>query len=97
MCDIINTRTRINQILNAAILGGFGDCSMKTDALVQQCFCALQAYYGDLCIEEGLKRKAEEFVAAHLARSGEESGSSAAQRRKQGAASTVRDRGWLSN
>jgi hypothetical protein len=54
--------------LNAAISDGFGDWSMKTDALVQQCFCALHAYYGDLCIEECLKRKAEEFVAAHLAR-----------------------------
>ena len=79
MCDIVNTRIIINQILNTAISDGFGDWSMKTDALVQQCFCALQAYYGDLCIEECLKRKAEEFVAAHLARrpSGENASSAA--------------------
>jgi hypothetical protein len=54
--------------LHQALEDGFGDWSMKTDDLVQHCFLALQAYYHGSCVDECLKARAEEFVAARLAR-----------------------------
>lgn len=68
MCDLLNERIRINKILQQAIDDGFGEWSIKTDELVQHCFLALQAYYDGSCVEECLKKKAEEFVSSHLAR-----------------------------
>lgn len=68
MCDLLNERIRINKILQQAILDGFGEWSIKTDELVQHCFLALQAYYDGSCVEECLKKKAEEFVSSYFAR-----------------------------
>jgi hypothetical protein len=66
MCDILTERIRINKILNEAIDDGFGVWSMQTDELVQRCFVALQAAYHGSCVDECLKARAVEFVAAHL-------------------------------
>lgn len=68
MCDLMAERIKINAILSKAVEDGFGDWSMKTEEVVQHCFLALQACYDGSCVEECLRRKAEEFVAARLAR-----------------------------
>ena len=68
MCDIVNERIRINQILTSAIDDGFGAWAMQADELVQRCFLALQTCYHGRCVDECLQARASEFVAAYLSR-----------------------------
>jgi hypothetical protein len=74
VCDILNERIRINQILTNAIDDGFGAWSMRADELIQRCFHALQACYHGSCVDECLQARASEFVAAYLARRAAEAG-----------------------
>lgn len=66
MCELAEERIRINQILfreafDWAVQGAGGECE-----LVERCVAALEAEYGGRCVEECVRRRAEEFVAARF-------------------------------
>ncbi|ACK49943.1 hypothetical protein Msil_0974 [Methylocella silvestris BL2] len=65
MCDLANERNRINQILTAAAADWAAEDPRKSGALIERCVAALEAVYVGSCVEECLRRRAEDWVAAY--------------------------------
>ena len=63
MCDLAHERIRINQILTDAAADFVIDGEQNEAELLDRCVAALEAVYDGSCVEECLRRRAEDFIA----------------------------------